>query len=239
MQTEIQLRKTLISPNHLTQVAANISRYNIQDFDLPDKMCNSYGVSPHGIDGTIDLNIFLSCFPKLRLKDGMILDYIYDLQPHYGDVLVYARKATDSPILSTEQFLRYFPNFDIYDFSDFKWIHPFINAIEWEQSPEGYFDIALFLCYLRTIYLYDHGNYAFKSFIYPRNHITNRYLLNDIDTDIYYETSVPESNCCTVSFLSESMYNGTQREQITFVDNMPKFRNSKTVIEPQGPTILY
>lgn len=244
MQVDTQTKKVLISPEHLQQVAQNILQYNIQEFELPDEMCEPFGISPHGIDNAIDLNRFLSCFPKLRLANGMILDYIYDCRPSYGDVLVYAREVADVPIFSTEQFTRAFSDFNKDDLSDFKWINPFIDSIIWEKSPEGFFDISLFLCYLKTIYLYDHGNYSYKQFLYTRRQIINWYILNnivlnDIDTDVYYETSLPKSNCCMVSFLSESMYQGTQREQIIFVDDMPKFRKSETIIEPKGPTILY
>lgn len=234
---------TLIDNKHLNLVSHNISSYNIQDAKIPNKMLIEFGCSPHGIKNAIDLNIFLKCFPKLTMKKGYVLDYVYDYHISHGDILVYARPTDSFPLLTAKQFYDTFPYCDIGN-KNLLWTNTFVNQMIIDDSPEGLFDLALFICMLQTVYLYDHGCYCFKNFLYT-NDIINKLRqsnrdpmgveyhgelekLDNFNTHPYFEHDKEKNRIC---FLSESAWNGISLETITFINNKPTSRSSRTLIE--------
>jgi len=150
------MKQQNINRKHLETVSDNISKYNIQSFDIPEELETDFGCCPHGIDGAIDFNIFLKCFPSLKMKKGYVLDYVFDLKPWESKIYLYARKEEELPFLTTKQYL------SKYEEDNYK----FIEKMDIPLTPEGLFDLALFIMMIKTVYLWDHGNYNYRTFIY-------------------------------------------------------------------------
>lgn len=150
------MKKVNVKPQHLKTVSDNISMYDIQSFDIPKELETAFGCCPHGIDGAIDFNRFLECFPCLKMKPGYVLDYIFDLKPWESKIYLYARKKENVPFLTTKQYLSHYKE-DNYDF---------IDKMDVSFTAEGLFDLTLFIMMIRTVYLWDHGNYNYKTFLY-------------------------------------------------------------------------
>ncbi len=235
-----------INEKHLNLLEQNISTYDVQAFDAPDEMFHKFGCSPHGIEGTVDLNKFLQCFPNLKLKSGYALDYVYD----GDDISVYARKNEDFPVLTTKQFKFTFPEAKTTSCSlsglepNLQWTAAFIDKIEFDESPESLFELSLFLCILRTIYVdkeADAYSYViFKRFLYTKNLINKlcktrknpagkEYYsdLTDVETRPYLVITENEKE---IHFISESSHEGISFETIKFIDEKPTIRISEPLI---------
>lgn len=130
----------------------------------------------HTCGDAVDLNEFLKCFSHLHLDDGYILDYVYTRRP-----LVYCRKPTDEPLVTNEQFKARFKfdtdvfirdpeNYeDVESYPEFAYQNGFIDHLHVDDSPEGLFELALFLHSIKTFYLYDHFIYERVNYIYTRS----------------------------------------------------------------------
>ena len=130
----------------------------------------------HTCEDALDLNEFLKCFSHLHLDDGYILDYVYTKRP-----LVYCRKPTDEPLVTNEQFKARFKfdtdvfirdpeNYeDVEAYPEFTYQNAFIDHLHVDDSPEGLFELALFLHSIKSFYLYDHFIYDRVNYIYTRS----------------------------------------------------------------------
>ena len=130
----------------------------------------------HSCENAVDLNEFLKCFTHLHLDDGYVLDYVYTKRP-----LVYCRKPTEEPLVTNEQFKNRFKfdtdvfirdpeNYEGVDsYPEFTYQNAFIEHLHVDDSPEGLFELALFLHSIKTFYMYDHLIYERVNYIYTKS----------------------------------------------------------------------
>lgn len=210
---DFNVKKVYVKFQHLKTVSDNISMYDIQSFDIPKELETAFGCCPHGIDGAIDFNIFLKCFPCLKMKSGYVLDYVFDLKPFVSKIYLYARKKEDLPLLTTKQYLaRYKEN--NYDF---------IDKMEIPFTAEGLFDLALFIMMIQTVYLWDHGNYNYKTFLYtPKKTVLFRNAEYYQDLLKIYQSPycVFDEDKYSIGMLTQSEWGGVFLTTVSFDKDM-------------------
>ena len=203
------MKKINIKEKHLKTVSDNISMYDIQSFGIPKDLETAFGCCPHGIDDAIDFNRFLECFPCLKMKPGYVLDYIFDLKPWESKIYLYAREKSALPFLTTKQFLSKYAEDSI----------DFLSKMDVSFTPEGMFDLALFCMMIRTVYLWDHGNYNYKTFLYtPEKTILFRNAEYYQDLLRIYQSPycVFDNDKYNVSMLTQSEWGGVYLSTVSF-----------------------
>lgn len=238
--------KTFIDEEHINTIYKNIAEYNIRDFDIPSNLPHGYHIQ--NTPGLVDLNRFIRCFPKIHLKPGYTLDYILDWYGRGAIISIYARKETEQSFQTPEELYKYFDIKEQYPQdvfatpkSFFDWTNTFINQIHVEKSPEGLFDLALFLRTIKTIYLYDHDVYLSRKFIYTDNAIQEYKLdklnpfqadykklskqIDKINTRPYYKNN-------KICLVSETFDSALVKENISFYKYKPKRIKISTLISP-------
>jgi len=118
-----------------------------------------------GWDGPklFDPNSFLDVFDKIRIKDGFVLDYVYDFLNVDAKPGIYTR-AKDAPrILLSDGRREFKQDPDIYSKS--------MNHISFEKSPKGYFQYFLFLQMVGQFYLRWHANYDEVRFVFTKKQL--------------------------------------------------------------------
>lgn len=220
----VALSKKNIVKTFLNTLEKNIDTYNIVYASIPDNLCpiskpsfrkimellNKGEEIPasleaaansddhHSYKDAVDLNKFLKCFSHLHLDEGYILDYVYTSRP-----LVYCRKPDEQPLVTEEQFKARF-NFDREVFIDdpdvesyppFTYQNAFIDHLHVEDSPEGLFELSLFLHSLKSFYLYDHFLYEKVTYLYTKSSFDRFFKAAKLDK-LYapaHRTYTPES----------------------------------------------
>lgn len=137
--------------------------------NIPDEFLKKKTANPHDILA-FDLNDFLLAFDKIRIRNDFVLDYVYDFDGHYGgEPLVYAREKTSSPIESPKKYYEKFliprPEILLGNKPNYEDSIPYLSHLEFENTPIGYFQFAIFCMTVRRFYLYWHSNYNDRKFI--------------------------------------------------------------------------
>jgi hypothetical protein len=101
-------------------------------------------------EGCFDPNTFLEAFDKVSLKEGYFLDYCYtdlDAGTFASSPDIFARKAGSLPLtLATDEAAVE--------------KEPVYAALEFEKSPAGLFQLAVFYAVHDRFYLFAHANYG-------------------------------------------------------------------------------
>ena len=134
----------------------------------PDPFKTGSTENPHHIEA-FDLNTLLSVFPRVHIHDKYVLDYVYWHNGRGGEPFPYARKNLDPPINNVSEYRdRYgFPSAQsllIGAEPTTETIAPVIQHVDFEKTPEGYFQLAIFLMLHRRFYLFWHSNYNKRVF---------------------------------------------------------------------------
>ena len=100
----------------------------------------------HHLDGP-DLNEFLQAFDRVKLNEGYVLDYVYDLRAICPGPLVYAREVDSEPISSPGEYREAFglpqnilPGEEPTRADSL----PYLRHMRFDRNATGYFQFALF-----------------------------------------------------------------------------------------------
>lgn len=220
----------------------------------------------HTCPEAIDLNEFLKKFHCLHLDDGYILDYVYTKRP-----LVYCRKQNDQPIITEDEFFARF-NFDtdvfirdpenyedVKAYPEFKYQSAFIEHLHTENSPEGLFELALFLHSIKSFYLFDHYLYEKVKYIYTKSafdlflyQAANDYLFRPVKRSYSIESvksikhldfaahlTTFDDGTKEIYIMTENPWNGLRWLITTFDQNNVAVKTRyETVIESECHTLL-
>jgi hypothetical protein len=142
---------------------------------IPDEFLNRKTANPHDVTA-FDLNIFLVIFDQIRIRRGYVLDYVYAFDGHYGgEPIIYARESSSSPITSTDEFYDKFllprPEMLLGAEPNHEDSLPYLPCLEFERTPMGYFQFALFCMTVRRFYLYWHSNYNDRKYILTKSRL--------------------------------------------------------------------
>ena len=132
-----------------------------------------------------DANRFFEVFDKVRLNEGYVLDYVYFSAGFFGGrPLLYTRKIDSEPLSSVKDLKHIFVENPDYPFpSSMAWTddvyfrnenHPYRKDIEFEKTPSGYFQFALFCIAVEQFYLYQHDAYKLVYFIITQSELEER-----------------------------------------------------------------
>ena len=99
--------------------------------------------------GEFDPNLYLEVLTHLKLQNGFVLDYVYDLNSLGGAPLLYARPVDQEPYLTSKDFYAAQP------------AH-FLSRIVVDDSPEGFLQFAILDVMGPQFYLFWHANYNYK-----------------------------------------------------------------------------
>ncbi len=105
--------------------------------------------------GHFDPNRYLEVFEKIKLKPGFALDYVFRWTGLGGQPLLYSRKSKEPRLPSIEAFEKKYRDTN----------HHLFEHLSFEESPEGYFQFALFCLMAPRFYLVWHDNYADLEFV--------------------------------------------------------------------------
>lgn len=116
-----------------------------------------------------DVNRFFEAFDKIRMHEGWELDYVYRFSFLAGYPLLYARRKEEPPFLTLADFLKKFPDEDdvrLLPLVDFRWRRPhiipqaqFLRHLEFELSPQGFFQFVVFCFEVDRFYFFWHACY--------------------------------------------------------------------------------
>jgi hypothetical protein len=168
--------------------------------EIPKEFLNRSTANPNDITA-FRINDFLLAFDKIRIRKNFILDYVYNSDGHYGgEPLVYAREKSSKPIKSPDEYYERFsiprPEMLLGDEPNSKDGTPYLPHLEFENSPTGYFEFAIFCMTVRRFYLYWHSNYNSRKYILTKSGLTHfiknkigGISLNEIETLKSVETA--------------------------------------------------
>lgn len=108
----------------------------------------------------VDLNNIFNCFAGLKLKEDHEIRYIAmadEITPAIIPFIV--PKDTDEKAI------------DYMQIESSSWIDEFSKYVEVADTPEGYFDLALFIALVNNLYLYGHANYDHLNLLYTEEKI--------------------------------------------------------------------
>ena len=103
--------------------------------------------NPARRDGEFDPNRYFQALTDLTMRDGFTLDYVYHQDGMGGYPILYTRPADQAP----------YPDEAAYTSAG---DHPdYLGFVEPRDTPEGYFEYALFAMMANQFYLDWHANY--------------------------------------------------------------------------------
>lgn len=137
--------------------------------EIPKEFLDGSTANPNDIVA-FRINDFLLAFDKIHIRQNFILDYVYNFDGHYGgEPLIYARDKNSHPIESPGEYFEIFPKLTSKTPSgyepDYESSLPYLSHLEFENSPIGYFEFAIFCMTIRRFYLYWHSNYNNRRYI--------------------------------------------------------------------------
>ena len=136
---------------------------------IPDEFLKNSTANPHDVIA-FDLNKFLAIFDRIRIRNNYVLDYVYNFDGHYGgEPIVYTREKNSPPIASPDEYYDTFslprPEMLLGDEPNYENSIPYLSHLEFENTPIGYFEFAIFCMTVRRFYLYWHSNYNDRKYI--------------------------------------------------------------------------
>jgi hypothetical protein len=136
---------------------------------IPEAFLDGRAQSPYGTDQAFDVNRVLEIYDCIRMQEGYVLDYVYAYDHYGGEPLVYARRIDEIPLYTTEAFYRHFAlprqAMLLGEEPTLKSSNAYLRNVEFEKSPLGYFQFALFCMTIDRFYLHWHSNYNNRRYI--------------------------------------------------------------------------
>ena len=154
-----------------------------------------------------DVNRFLDVFDLIKLKSGVTLDYEY----LYDEPIVYTRKKVPLPKLFKSKKTKHSDAIGPFNFFN-------IQDILFAQSPEGYFQFAVFSVVVSQFYLYWHALTNDLVFIYSKKQIED--ILKNI-LKVEYEGAIMDKDINNDLFRNE-------REKMAEAELSAIFQNRET-----------
>lgn len=162
-QIEATLNEYEISPllNKLNKVKGSIG-------DIPEEFLNSPIANPHDVT-SFDLKNFLEAFDLVSIRHDYVLDYVYAYNYQGGEPFIYAREINELPLSSPDEYYEKFsiPR-QVYLLGEeptYKDSLPYLKYLQFENSPIGCFQFALFCMTVRRFYLFWHSNYNSRNYL--------------------------------------------------------------------------
>jgi CheY-like chemotaxis protein len=144
----------VISEKEVTILLNRINMLKSEIGPVPDELLTGQPLDRNKT-GVFDVNSYFDIFDKLKMADGYVLDYCYNVIG--GAPMVYTRKEEDEPIVFSEKN-------PLRQFEEFKQVFPdpnkSITHIIFDKSISGYFQYVLFKLVVHQFYLKDHGLYG-------------------------------------------------------------------------------
>jgi hypothetical protein len=139
--------------------------------ELPSDFEYCRSNDPHSIKGTFDVNNYFSCFDKIKIQEGYLLDYVYLGDRHGGSPVLYSRKKEEEPIKSAEDFYNRFPATkktylgQELEKADYE---TYLPQLSFEPTPNGAFQFAIFAMLAHRFYLFWHACYNSRVFFFDK-----------------------------------------------------------------------
>lgn len=151
--------------------------------EIPEEFLEGTTANPNEITA-FRINDFLLAFDKIRIRQNSVLDYVYNFDGHYGgEPLVYAREKNSRPIESPDEYYEKFviprPEMLLGNEPNSEDSIPYLSHLEFEKTPIGYFEFAMFCMTVRRFYLYWHSNYNDRKYILTKSGL-NHFAQNKI-----------------------------------------------------------
>jgi hypothetical protein len=145
--------------------------------NTPDEFLKNVTANPHDVTA-FDLNKFLDVFDQIRIRKNYALDYVYNFDGHYGgEPIIYAREKSSSPIASPDEYYDTFsisrPEMLLGNEPNYEDSIPYLSHLEFENTPIGYFEFAIFCMTVRRFYLYWHSNYNSRNLILTKSGLSH------------------------------------------------------------------
>lgn len=161
---------SLLQRRYISQdsVKALIARYN--NFlkllpQIPDFFYSNRDISDLP---KIDTSQLLAVYPKIKMSNDFVLDYIYAHNWKSGEPFLYSRRTNEKPLSSYEDYCTKFAVTQeplLGCEPTIQQTFPFLRGIEIQNEPEAFFELSLFTMNGRRFHLFDHSNYNNRRYI--------------------------------------------------------------------------
>ena len=221
------MAKQYVDQTHANEVCRAISAYD-KNLSYPEGLSGSYYVGSNTLHKAIDLNKILKCLSALTLRQGYEICYLASGLEGEQSVLPYVIRKEEPRLQSFEEYMEHIENEQVDN-----WIEELGKYIQVSDTPEGYFDFAVFIRYIKNLYLYGHANYEYVQMLYAEqqikyfcdHHGVDEYgfmpytdedikKLQSLDTRSFIEKN--KHGNVTVDFLAESQWGGVFRYRTSF-----------------------
>jgi len=141
------------------------------DSDYPDEFFTGKTVNQHDVLSHY-LAKFLRIFDRISICSGYVLDCVYALDHLGGEPLVYARDVNTSPITSPSKYYERYslpkPVVLLGEEPTYEDSFPYLEYLQFENTPIGCFQFAIFCMTVRRFNLRWHSNYNERKYILSR-----------------------------------------------------------------------
>lgn len=169
---EAELSEFIINRQALLEKIDDIPEAFIDRHD-PKYPCIS---DPHMVEA-FDPNKYFDVFDQIQIKNGYLLDYVYNFDGHGGSPLLYVRKESESPLKSSTEYYQrysYLKRTMILGQEpvgrDFE---PYLPYLKFINSPMGCFQFALFALTAHRFYSCWHACYNDRQFIFNKEELSS------------------------------------------------------------------
>lgn len=165
------MKKHYINQEHLTKVYNALKKYENTMNDYPDVLRKNAHKYKHNdqdriyaandVPGMVNLNKIIKCMPEIRLKKGYKINYIATPGESNHSVIPYVLKDKDKNLTSYKEYTKHIRKNKKHD-----WKKELVAHMEINNTPEGFFDMALLIAIINNLYLFWHMMYAYQSLLY-------------------------------------------------------------------------
>ncbi|MCP3682656.1 MAG: hypothetical protein GY861_08210 [bacterium] len=141
---------------------------------IPEAFTEHDESNPHNVPSAFEVNKFVGAFNHVRIKQGYVVDYVYGFSGNGGEPWLYTRKIDSKPLQTMGE---YYKKYSCYCLSYISieptyWNSlPYLAHLEFDNTPIGFFEFAMFCMKVRRFYLYWHSLYNYRLFFYTEEDI--------------------------------------------------------------------
>jgi hypothetical protein len=147
---------TRISPSYSGDLVSEFEALTGSQ-ELPDHLMND---AAEKVEGDFDVSLYFTVLDRLSMDRGRVLDYVYDYAGIGGAPVLYARKATATPYRNYSEYLAADAASEPTEREDY-----YLQYVETDGSPEGFFQLALLLIQGEQFYQFWHAAYNDDSIV--------------------------------------------------------------------------
>jgi hypothetical protein len=154
-----------ISREHINQIRARNREFFEKLPQLSDYFIANRGYAKYP---KIDIDMLLVSYPKIRMKPGFALDYVYAADHHGGEPFLYARRREERPLSSYKEYCAKFcveQKMLLGSEPTIQQTYPVLRGVEVDNDADSFFELAMFTMQGRRFHLFDHSNYNNRKYI--------------------------------------------------------------------------